>query len=73
MNNYLSARYVARVLAVSHRHVLRLIRDGEIRAINVARGPVPIYRIAPEALQDYLVAKTVGENDPIYHRPKKTS
>ena len=58
---------VARALSVSGRHVIDLIEEGKLRAINIG-GENPsgrkFYRIPVEAYRDYLRAsETVAEKE----------
>ena len=63
-SDWLSVSEIAKALKVSRSIVYRLIRDGEIEAVNIvhANGKVPKkghYRITRENLNRYLKSKTV--------------
>ena len=62
---------VARRLVVSDEQVLAHIRSGRLRAINVGLGRQrPRWRIAPEALEEFLSARTSALAPPTTRRRK---
>ena len=60
-SRYLSPGAVARLFGVRDSKVATWIRTGELRAVNLAerRDGRPRYRIAPEALDEFLAARAV--------------
>lgn len=50
----LTVKDVAEVLVISVEQARRLIRRGELPAVNVATGGRPNYRVSPGALDQYL-------------------
>lgn len=56
---YLRTSEVADVLDCSRAHVVDLIQAGRLRAIDIATGSRPEYRVSPEALEEYERAAEV--------------
>jgi excisionase family DNA binding protein len=56
---WLTTRQVAEQLAVASEKVLAWIRQGELRAVNVAErvSAKPRWRISPEALEEFLLRR----------------
>jgi excisionase family DNA binding protein len=52
----LSTAFVAEQFAVSHRTVVRWIRSGRIKAINVGSVKYPRYRIPEDQLSNVVVS-----------------
>ncbi|HEY3559709.1 MAG TPA: helix-turn-helix domain-containing protein [Kribbella sp.] len=50
----LTTEGVAEVLDISVEHARRLIRRGELAAVNIASASRPNYRVTPAALDQYL-------------------
>lgn len=51
---YLRPVQIAEQLGCSPSHVLNLIRDGKLAAIDIGTGRRPEYRVAPDALGAFL-------------------
>jgi len=56
---YLTPPEVARSLRVSESKVASWIKSGRLPAINVSEGQRPKYRIARQALDDFLASRAV--------------
>lgn len=50
----LTTEGVAEFLDISVEHARRLIRRGELAAVNIASSGRPNYRVSPAALDKYL-------------------
>lgn len=50
----LTVEGVAEELAISPEHTRRLIRRGELAAVNIAGSKRPTYRVSRAALDQYL-------------------
>lgn len=56
---YLSTAEVADILRLDRKTILRLIGDGELDAINVARSGRPKLRIPRTSLDAYTAARVI--------------
>lgn len=54
MDKYYSPKELAKMLSVSHRTVLKLIKSGKLRALNVGAGERPIYKILDGEYQRFI-------------------
>jgi excisionase family DNA binding protein len=56
----LTVEAVAEEISMSEKHVRRLIRLGELVAVNVASGKGRTYRVTRAALDAFLTARAVS-------------
>jgi len=57
---YLTVPEVARLLRTRETRVLSWVRAGRLPAINLSEGQRPRYRIARQALDEFLQARAVS-------------
>jgi excisionase family DNA binding protein len=57
---YLTPQEVAEVLKCSAEHVKRLIKKGEIAAVDIGTERRPLYRVAPDVFAAYLQSASVA-------------
>ena len=61
---------VADFMGVSYITLYRMVKDGKIRSVNIAKtGTKPIYGVPADAVQDYYdtIEKSIGEGCPEGH------
>ncbi len=69
---YLTVKEVATQLAVATDHVLALIHNNHLRAVNVAvRTGKPRWRISTDDLDVFLAARTACQRPSTRRRPRK--
>jgi len=69
----LTIKEIAERLAVTQHTVLAWIRSGELKAMDVSRtrGGKPQWRVTPEALEAFELARTATPTPPRRRRRKK--
>lgn len=70
--NTITPPQLAKQWAISPDKVLAWIRTGELRAFNAATKPGgrPIYRIAPDALEEFIARRTPVKAEKKTRRPQ---
>ena len=68
----LTVNQVAKRLQVDAEVVRGWCRSGALRCVNVGRGKLkPRYRVTPEALEEFVRARTIGPPPPKPRRRRK--
>jgi len=72
-NEFLTPPEVARLLRCRESRILADIRSGRLRAINLSDGVRPRYRVSQQALDDYLLSRTVSPETRPERRQRRES